>query len=110
MTTEVIYPLTLGLLASIALRMDHAFAAPDFEGSFYLETQEVRQRESLYRAFCIYQKEVSGNLKNSNNVTEKQCREELTGQGFYKPSHEGWYVSLICDKAMSYAKGLVSSI
>lgn len=89
----MIYPLTLGLLASMAIRYDHGFGicmTPWETHDKFLK----RQRECLDTVLAYYKLYCT----NSKEAVDPQLNEEITGKGFYYPCHEKEYISYIrCD-------------
>jgi hypothetical protein len=74
------FPLTAGLLISMALRYDHAFGMnfsfnPDFD---FVECQ----KNTLQYAITVYRGE----------VTNPRVEEEMYGNGFYSPERESFYL------------------
>ncbi len=70
------YPMTPGLLASMAMQMDLSFAIRT--------TERQRRWRGLGRAVAVY-------LYGGNPKAE----EEITGEGFYHPDREAEYAALI---------------
>lgn len=86
-----IHPLTPGLLASIAMRWNHATFMPrDLEkGMIGIGPWEERIPEALKHARRTYAAAVAGTL------ADVQLAEEVRGGGFYSPEHEDYYLSLL---------------
>ncbi|MFZ3481631.1 hypothetical protein [Sphingomonas sp. 3-13AW] len=84
-------PLTPGLLASIALRSNHAMFMPaGTEGRMIgIVPWQTRIPEGLQRARDIYIEAVNGRLQ------DVQLLEEVEGRGFHTSQNEGHYVSLL---------------
>jgi hypothetical protein len=111
--SEKILPLSAGLLISMALRNDHAFAMKlDYEslrkgfvdGEASERVVEARQRIALDNMLEAYQKACKG-LK-----IDPQIYEELTGDGFYNSSIERSYlVVVVSASVMQYAMTLVEN-
>lgn len=82
MENNEFYPKTDELLASMAMRSDHAF------GIYKEEKQQaiLKKMDSLYDDYSSGKsnEEISKQFPYGL-VTIKQVREELTGEGFYQP-------------------------
>lgn len=85
----MIHPLTPGLLASIAMRSNHAMFLPPGLETFGTEAWERRIPEGLRHARASYDRAAAGTLD------DVQLLEETDGRGFYSPVHEDYYVSLL---------------
>jgi hypothetical protein len=85
----LIHPLTPGLLASIAMRANHAMFLPAGMEMIGMGSWESRIPEGLRRARASYDEARAGTL------TDVQLLEETDGRGFYSPEHEDYYLSLL---------------
>lgn len=85
----MIHPLTPGLLASIAMRSNHAMFMPPGMEMIGIGPWEERIPEGLRRAQASYDEAVAGTLG------DVQLLEETDGRGFYSPGHEDYYLSLL---------------
>ena len=85
----MIHPLTPGLLASIAMRSNHAMFMPAGMEMIGIGPWEKRIPEGLRRARASYEEAVAGTLDDA------QLLEETDGRGFYSAEHEDYYLSLL---------------
>jgi len=85
----VIHPLTPGLLASIAMRANHAMFMPPGMEMIGIGAWEDRIPEGLRRALASYREAEAGTL------SDVQLLEETDGRGFYSPDREDYYESLL---------------
>lgn len=100
-------PLTPGLLISMAIRYDHSFGIwmGPFETSSSLEEKQLAILEDVIGYYSRRHE-----ITNSARGTDAQLREEMTGQGFYRPDREAEYVSgvgrAILDRAVELIEGV----
>ncbi len=86
-----VHPLTAGLLASIAMRSNHAMFLPAGleEGMMGIAPWRVRIPDGLRHAREAYSAAVAGRL------TDVQLLEEIVGLGFYSPEREDHYLATL---------------
>jgi hypothetical protein len=89
----MIYPLSRGLLVSMALRCSHDFAlnrptdAPAFTSGF-----NEQERESLLiKMHALYLRFLAGYEPAPGTGGDAQICEECTGKGFFAPEREAGY-------------------
>lgn len=90
------YPLTEGLTASIAMRLDHSFGIHRFSfetggnetnGELY-ERQQKLLKKAKYAYGFILNGSDDPNIGESDN---RRIKDEMFGEGFYSPERDGWY-------------------
>lgn len=86
-----LYALTPGLLASIAMRSNHAMFLPmDLEeGMIGIAPWDRRIPDGLRHAREVYSAAAEGRL------TDVQLLEEVDGRGFYSPDREEEYLAIL---------------
>lgn len=92
------FPLTLGLLTSMALRYDHSFLAPfpDSMGMGEVTSPATSQNARIWllqRLMLIYA-QITGNSSETLDLDAgslAQLTEEITGAGFYSLEHDAEY-------------------
>ncbi len=100
-------PLTPGLLISMAIRYDHSFGI--WMGSFETQsTLEEKQRSILDEVISCYSRRQE--ITNSASGTDAQLREEMTGQGFYRPEREAEYISGVSRAVADHAAELIEGV
>ena len=87
----MIHPLSAGLLASIAMRANHAMFLPIDMDMLGIERWDVRIPKGLRHARDAYDQADAGTL------TDMQLLEETDGRGFYSPEHEDEYRSRLSE-------------
>lgn len=98
------HPLTLGLLASMALRLDHGFGIQITPYETHKEFL-TRQHKDLEIVKNYYNAFVNGALihdENNEQLNEEICSLDIGSKyyrkGFYYPCHEKEYASYVrCD-------------
>ena len=86
-----LFPLTPGLLASAALRANHAVFMPDFDAisSFIMRPWMERIPEALEDSLAAYKEAKAGTL------SDLQILEEFNGNGFYQADREDMYLAML---------------
>jgi hypothetical protein len=109
LTTQEVFPLSVGLLISIALRDDHGFCC-DFNASLKAlgwpveadgETLGRKQRKGIINAYMTYYRAKLGRFEEIPSNLADEC----TGKGFYSPSKEDWYRSIVLPETVEFAEG-----
>jgi hypothetical protein len=95
----LIFPLTPGLLISMAMRLDHSFGIS--MGMFEDEDLPTKQVNRLNDVIPYYRRRLQ--ITNSATGTDAQLGEEISGQGFYQPGREDQYQGMATPEGLAEA-------
>ncbi len=98
-TPPVIFPITPGLLISMAMRLDHSFGVS--LGIFEDEDLPTKQVKLLNEVIPYYRRRLQ--ITNSATGTDAQLGEEISGQGFYRPEREDQYQGMATPEGLAEA-------
>lgn len=105
--TKLALPLTPGLLISMSVRNDHSFSFDDTAFGFGGNNRMTLAQKQMYlisTSFTEYMDYVGG------LAVQEQRREEIVGEGFYRPEKEQEYLNMAHPQAVALAQVLTAKI
>lgn len=91
------YPLSIGLLVSMAVRMDHSFGIK----MGVRDDLDAKQQSLIRKAYDAFFAFGAGTLEN------RQVAEEIEGNGFYMLHKEESYRGWLTPASLEYAENLL---